>query len=103
MKNFGIVFASKMLVENKRKVRFMYHEISSDKRDSGWRFFCGDEDNEYANNPNNIGIYDINTIISIDSDIVPFLKNTGNVAFERKDPSSSFIISKDFLTAEERN
>ncbi len=103
MNNFGIVFASKMLVENKRKVRFMYHEKTSDKQDSGWRFFCGDEDDEYANNPDNIGIYDINTIISIDSDIVPFLKNTGNVAFERKEPSSSFSILKDFLRDKEGN
>ena len=51
MNNFGYVFATKMLVEGRRKVRFMYREEPEDPNDSGWRFFCGDEDQEYADNP----------------------------------------------------
>ena len=43
MDNFGYVFATKMLVEGKRKVRFMYREQPDGSNDSGWRFFCGDE------------------------------------------------------------
>ena len=46
MEKFGFVLATKMLVDGKRKVRYMYHEIASNPQDSGWRFFCGDEDEE---------------------------------------------------------
>ena len=48
MEHFGYVLATKMLVEGKRKVRYMYHEEPDNSRDSGWRFFCGDEDDETA-------------------------------------------------------
>ena len=66
MEKFGFVLATKMLVEGKRKVRYMYHEETTNPQDSGWRFFCGDEDDDYVNNPDNIAIYDINTILEID-------------------------------------
>lgn len=62
MEKFGYVMATKMLVDGRRKVRFMYHETPDGAQDSGWRFFCGDEDDTYVNNPEHIAIYDINTI-----------------------------------------
>lgn len=43
IKNFGYVLASKRLVDEKLSVGFMYREHGSDK-DSGWRFFAGDEE-----------------------------------------------------------
>ena len=48
MKNFGYVLATKMLVDGKRKVRFMYRETPDNNQDSGWRFFCGDENDEFV-------------------------------------------------------
>lgn len=96
MNNFGFVFATKMLVEGRRKVRFMYREQPDDPNDSGWRFFCGDEDQEYADNPDNIGIYDINTILEIDDSILPLLCSPSGVAFEREDENMSFVASEGF-------
>ena len=96
MENFGYVMATKMLVDNKRKVRFMYREEPSNEQDSGWRFFCGDEDQDYIDNPNNIAIYDINTILAIDKSITPYLKSVKGTAFEREDENGIFAISKDF-------
>jgi hypothetical protein len=95
MEDFGYVMATKMLVENKRKVRFMYRE-KADNGDSGWRFFCGDEDQKYADNPDNIAIYDIDTIIAIDKSIVPYLKSAPHTAFEREDENDIFSVSKNF-------
>ena len=40
MNNFGYILATKMLVDGKRKVRFMYREAPDDNQDSGWRFFA---------------------------------------------------------------
>ena len=96
MKCFGYVMATKMLVDNKRKVRFMYREETSDARDSGWRFFCGDETQKYTDNPDNIAIYDINTIISIDKSIKPYLKSAKGTALEREDENGVFTISRSF-------
>lgn len=52
MDDFGFVLATRMLVEGGRKVRYMYREEAiTNPIDSGWRFFCGDEDDEYLNPP----------------------------------------------------
>jgi len=101
MNNFGYVMATKMLIDNKRKVRFMYREEPSNDQDSGWRFFCGDEDQDYTDNFDNIAIYDIDTLIAIDKTITPYLKSVIGTAFEREDEDGMFTISKDFVLGEE--
>ena len=56
------------------KVGFMYREEPTPGQpDSGWRFFKGDEDEEYSNNPNNHHVFALNTICNYDSDIIPYL------------------------------
>lgn len=97
MENFGFVLATRMLVEGRRKVRFMYHEKTSSPQDSGWRFFCGDEDDDYVNEPDNILIKDINELIRIDKSILPYLKSPEGTAWEREDENSVFVASKDFV------
>lgn len=96
MNNFGYVLATKMLVDSKRKVRFMYCEEPDNPSDSGWRFFCGDEDDSYVNNPDNIGIYDINTILEIDNSILPYLISAPGAVFEREDENDPFVASAGF-------
>lgn len=98
MESFGYVLATKMLVNGKRKVRYMYHEEPDNPQDSGWRFFCGDEDQEYVDNPDNIGIYDINTILAIDDSITPHLNSPAGIAFEREENNVPFIVSEDFTS-----
>lgn len=92
----GFAFAPKQLVNNRLKVRFMYREQPDNESDSGWRFFSGFESDEYVNNPDNIGLYDINTIVAIDSDVVPLLKSPIGSAFEREVATQPFVKSKDF-------
>lgn len=101
MEKFGFVLATKMLVNEKRKVRYMYHEEATNPQDSGWRFFCGDEDDDYVNNPDNIAVYDINTILEIDKSILPYLNSSKGVAFERENENDIFVISESFNPEEE--
>ncbi len=101
MEKFGYVLATKMLVEGKRKVRYMYHEEPDDPQDSGWRFFCGDEDDDYVNNREHIAIYDINTILEIDKSILPYLSCATGVALQREDENATFVVSSDFNAGEE--
>ena len=100
---FGYVTATKMLVEGKRRVRFMYREKPDNPKSSGWNFFCGDEDDEYVSDPDNIAIYDINTILDIDPSIAPYLDSRYGVALEREDENSVFKFSEDFEMGEEEN
>ena len=84
MEKFGYVMATKMLVDGGRKVRFMYREAPDGPQDSGWRFFCGDEDDTYVNNPEHIAIYNINSILEIDRSILPYLQAAEGAAVCRK-------------------
>ena len=96
MEKFGFVLATKMLIEGKHKVRYMYHEETTNPQDSGWRFFCGDEDDGYVNNPDNIAAYDIDTILEIDRSVLPYLNCSTGIALEREDESTTFIVASDF-------
>ena len=63
----GGCFASDRITVDGLPVGYMYREIPDGESpfgeyDSGWRFFAGDEDDEYANNPENLDIYSLNTI-----------------------------------------
>ncbi len=101
MEKFGFVLATKMLVEGRRKVRYMYHEEATNPQDSGWRFFCGDEDDEYVNDPDHIAVYDINTILEIDRSVFPYLNCAVGTALEREDPDATFVVSRAFDPEEE--
>lgn len=101
MENFGYVLATKMLVNGKRKVRYMYREEPDNPQDSGWRFFCGDEDDDYVNNPDNIVICDIRTVLSVDNSILPYLSDSAYGAWEREDENTGFRVSDNFVPDEE--
>ena len=91
----GYVLATKMLVERKLPVCYMYREEPDNSTDTGWRFFTGTETDEYVNIPENIGLYDIKTIVKIDPDIVPFLSRSFDCAFERSGKNEMFTEVKD--------
>ena len=52
------------------KVGYCYREKPDGDWDSGWRFTAGDESEEYMDDPNNAGIYKLNTICNDDPDII---------------------------------
>ena len=68
---------------------YMYKE-KADGGDSGWRFFAGFEDQAYLDNPINIGIYSIETILEIDPSIQPYLGSLCGRAFERNTKNEAF-------------
>lgn len=79
----GCIATDKITVEG-CKVGYMYREKPTDKYpDSGWRFFQGEEDEEYIKDIKNSGIYDLNTICNYDPDIIPLLKSPYNTAYYR--------------------
>ena len=79
-------FASNEITKSGKKVGYMYREMpdfDSDFPDSGWRFFEGNESEEYTDDPNNFNVFSLNTICNYDPAIIPFLDAPFGSAFIR--------------------
>ena len=70
----------------------MYREFPDNQYDSGWRFFSGEESDEYVNIPENIGIYDIVTITQLYPYVSKYLLLPYGVILERNNDSYDFHI-----------
>jgi len=98
----GYALASKRVAQQRQPVRFMYREPPDNENDSGWRFFSGDEDQTYADDQDNIGLYSVGTIAEIDPSVIPFLNTEPPCAFERDRVDQSFRASEGYdFTPEE--
>ncbi|MDA9494078.1 hypothetical protein XI08_34440 [Bradyrhizobium sp. CCBAU 11361] len=87
----GACVASDRITVAGKRVGFMYREPADNASDSGWRFFSGEESQDFTDDPNNFEIYDVNTIANYDPDIIPFLDAPAYSAFERQSASSAFV------------
>ena len=91
--NFGYCMATDKITVEGLKIGYMYREELDDVNDSGWRFFSGTETQEYVNNPDNIEIYDVNTIANYDSAIIAFLDKPIGTELSRIGDTNNFIIT----------
>ena len=80
---YGSCYATDMITVQGKKVGYMYREEPSHQTDSGWCFMSGKESQKYMDDPDNLAIYDINTISNYDEDIIPFLNSPYHSAFGR--------------------
>lgn len=78
----GCIATNRITVEG-CKVGYFYREEADGDWDSGWRFTAGDESDGYMDDPNNAGIYALNTICNDDPEIIPLLNTPAPGAFER--------------------
>ena len=91
----GACFATDRITVDGRKVGYMYREDPDNDADSGWRFQSGDETDEYMDDADNYGIYDVNTIANYDRDVIPFLDAPVGSAFARDRRSGKFVEVED--------
>lgn len=68
--------ATKEISERGNNVGFMYREAPVFEHDSGWRFFSGEESDEYTDNPDNFTILSINNIIQNTPEVQTFLQES---------------------------
>ena len=87
----GCIATDKITVDGLR-VGFMYRERPDFETDSGWRFFSGTETQDYADDPNNLQVYEVNTIANYDKAIIPYLNSPIGTELERKENSDKFIV-----------
>ncbi|MER9967687.1 DUF2185 domain-containing protein [Mesorhizobium sp. M0060] len=92
---YGSCIASDRITVDGTQVGYLYRETPDGPIDSGWRFFSGDESDEYVNNPNNLSLFDVNTIANYDPLIIPcleapcgsaFFRSEGKFVYEKFDP-----------------
>ena len=95
----GCIATNRITVEG-CKVGYCYREKPDGGWDSGWRFTAGDESEAYMDDPNNAGIYKLNTICNDDPDIIPLLNTPAPCAFER-DENGVFQQIKDWKPDED--
>ena len=95
----GCIATNRITVEG-YKVGYCYREEPDGGWDSGWRFTAGDESEAYMDDPNNAGIYKLNTICNDDPDIIPLLNTPAPCAFER-DGNGVFQQIKDWKPDED--
>jgi hypothetical protein len=82
---YGSCIAVDRITVDGAQVGYLYREAPDNSADSGWRFFAGDESDEYIDNPNNFGLYDVNTIANCDPLITSCLEAPCGSAFSRID------------------
>jgi hypothetical protein len=79
----GACLATDRIVVDGCKVGFCYREPPESEDDSGWRFFAGDEELAYLEDADNLGLYEVNTIVNYDEAIVGVLNYPVGCAFRR--------------------
>jgi hypothetical protein len=90
----GSCIASDRITVDGARVGNGYREGPDDDTDSGWRFFGGDETEEYAWEATNFARHDVNTIANYDPEIVPFLNAPYGTIIER-DASGRLVVAEE--------
>jgi hypothetical protein len=72
------------------KIGYMYREEPDRPEDSGWRFFSGDESQDYIDDLSHTGVYAVNTAANYDPDIILYLDTPAPCAFEKVENSNSY-------------
>jgi hypothetical protein len=88
----GGCIASDEIPVRGRRVGYMYREQPHNGLDSGWRFLAGDESDEYMDDPDKHGVYDVNTIANYDAEIIPYLEAPIGAAFARDPETGEFVL-----------
>lgn len=86
-------YATDRITVDNQKVGIMYRVAPEDRRDSGWRFLAGDEDQAYMDNIDNMDIFRLNTICNYDPDIIDYLESPIGSTFYRDEKGNFRIIN----------
>lgn len=91
----GSCIATDRITVDGAQVGYCYREVADSPPDSGWRFFAGDESETYLDDPDNMAIYDVNTIANYDPDIIQILEAPFGSAYERGSHGKFILINED--------
>lgn len=89
----GSCIASDEITVGGKNVGYMERNEPLNKSDSGWCFFAGTESDDFVNDPDNFGIYEVNTIANYDREIIPLLQSPTGSCFIRDEEGDGKFIS----------
>jgi hypothetical protein len=79
-----LVLASEMVIGVDRDpVLFAYREPPDNQRDSGWRFFGGNEDEAFTSDPNNIALCPLSAFLKLDPSLRVIINSPTGTAWAR--------------------
>jgi len=81
----GYVIVSKEITNENKPVGYFYREEPDNDRDSGWRFFSGEENQSYVDDANNFSKFNASTLLNISPQVRYFLDASYPIAFELLD------------------
>ncbi|HEZ0641366.1 TPA: DUF2185 domain-containing protein [Neisseria meningitidis] len=74
--------ATNTVAKQNRPVGFLYREATVFENDSGWRFFSGDETDEYTDDPDNFSIVSLADIAKTNPETAVLLSQPEGSAWE---------------------
>ena len=83
--HMGSCIASDMITVHGLKVAYMYREEAQSSDESGWVFLSGEEGDDYIEDPENLGLYEVNVIANYDADIIVHLNAPAGSHFARNE------------------
>ena len=92
-----ICYVTKDLVDHTKKVKYMYRGKPDNDDDSGWRFFSGDEEQTYVDNPANTLWASLQEVVDgIDSSVIKYLESEIGSEYARENEIDEFQKIKNF-------
>ncbi|XXQ69121.1 DUF2185 domain-containing protein [Neisseriaceae bacterium B1] len=86
---------SRQVSEGGEFVGFLYREEAAFEHDSGWRFFSGAEDDEYADNPDNFITAPLNDVLNTHPEIAALIQQSAG-AWEWDDDAQDYVAVEDW-------
>jgi len=80
---------------HKRQINWVMRSKLNNPQDSGWRFFHGDEDQDYLDDPNNSTIVTLESVLQFEPKLENVLPSNGS-AFDWDDESGEFVENKQY-------
>lgn len=78
-----------------REINWLYREVPLNDSDSGWQLFHGDENEDYANEPNNFVIVSLSKVLDFEPRLEKVFASSHN-AFEWNKDMQDFVEVFDF-------
>lgn len=86
---------SRQVSDDGEFVGFLYRETPAFEHDSGWRFFSGAEDDEYADNPDHFITAPLRDVLHTHPEVAPLMSQTSG-AWEWHDEQEQYVAVADW-------
>ena len=88
-------FVTQRIMRDGQRVGYLYREEPDREEDSGWRFLCGDESQEYMDDSENICLVSLGAVLSKDDRVLDLLNEPAGSAFEYDKAARKFVPAAD--------